>query len=120
MLYYEKTLKPLSRHLRENMTNAERLLWSRLRRRQIHGMQFCRQKPLANFIVDFYCAVADLVIEVDGSQHFEEDSHQADQNRTHKLEALGLTVMRFDNLQVLRETDAVVEVIAGIVASRVG
>ena len=54
MLYYEKTLKPLSRHLRENMTNAERLLWSRLRRRQIHGMQFCRQKPLANFICVFH------------------------------------------------------------------
>lgn len=86
MLDYEKKLKTLSRNLRRDMTDAERVLWSRLRRGQILGVRFYRQKPLADFIVDFYCAAANLVIEVDGSQHFEEAGQQADQSRTQKLE----------------------------------
>ena len=118
MLDYEKKLKTLSRNLRRDMTDAERVLWSRLRRGQILGVRFYRQKPLADFIVDFYCAAANLVIEVDGSQHFEEAGQQADQSRTQKLESLGLMVMRFDNLQVLREIDAVVEAIASVVERR--
>ena len=119
MLDYEKKLKTLSRNLRRDMTDAERVLWSRLRRGQILGVRFYRQKPLADFIVDFYCAAANLVIEVDGSQHFEEAGQQADQSRTQKLESLGLMVMRFDNLQVLREIDAVVEAIASVVERRI-
>ena len=55
------------------MTDAERTLWQRLRRRQIHGLQFYRQKPLLNYIVDFYCPQAALVIELDGSQHLESE-----------------------------------------------
>ena len=66
---YKPTLKPLARNLRGNMTDAEQRLWSKLRRKQILGVQFYRQKPLANYIVDFYCAAANLVIELDGSQH---------------------------------------------------
>lgn len=112
-------LKENSRLLRTNMTDAEQLLWKRVRRKQIQNMQFYRQKPLLNFIVDFYCPVAKLVIELDGSQHFE-DAHQIkDQNRDALLIGLGLYVLRFDNRQVLLETEAVLAVIDEVVKGRV-
>lgn len=109
MLGYNATLKEPSRNLRSHMTEAERLLWMRLRRKQLQGIQFYRQKPIGNFIVDFYAPVAALVIEVDGSQHSEIEHRVRDELRDEFLAERGLTVLRFDNLQVLYETDAVVE-----------
>jgi very-short-patch-repair endonuclease len=114
MLPYDKRLKSNSRSLRSNMTDAEQLLWQRLRRKQINGWQFYRQKPIGYYIVDFYCAAAHLVVELDGSQHFEADHQRADQQRDAFLQSLGLRVLRFDNRQVLLETVAVVEVIRQI------
>ena len=90
------------------MTDAEQLLWSRVRRKQICGLQFNRQKPLLSFIVDFYCAKAQLVIELDGGQHFEAEQQRKDISRDRTLENIGLHVMRFDNRQVMLETDHVV------------
>nr|WP_235590397.1 endonuclease domain-containing protein [Nitrosomonas ureae] len=87
------------------------MLWSKLRRKQILGVQFYRQKPLANYIVDFYCAAANLVIELDGSQHFEPDHQASDAERDRILESLGLRVLRFDNRQVMQELDAVMRVV---------
>ncbi|BCB25705.1 hypothetical protein SKTS_05910 [Sulfurimicrobium lacus] len=112
---YNPKLKENSRALRTNMTDAEQVLWHRLRRKQIQGVQFYRQKPLLAFIVDFYCPAAKLVIELDGSQHFEEEHQAKDQARDDALAELGLRVLRFDNRQVLLETDAVLEVIDMIV-----
>ena len=109
MLKYNNILKETSRNLRSNMTEAERLLWMRLRRKQLQGVQFYRQKPIGNFIVDFYAPAADLVIEVDGCQHLESEHRIRDKLRDEFLAERGLTVLRFDNLQVLCETDAVVE-----------
>ncbi|MDX2494818.1 MAG: endonuclease domain-containing protein [Desulfuromusa sp.] len=109
MLEYNATLKESSRSLRSNMTEAERLLWSRLRRKQLQGIQFYRQKPIGNFIVDFYGPAAGLVVEVDGSQHLEAEHRVRDELRDEFLTEHGLTVLRFDNRQVLCETDAVVE-----------
>ena len=109
MLEYVRTLKSPSRALRTNMTEAEQRLWSRLRGKQLHGVQFYRQKPLGPFIVDFYSHAAALVIEVDGRQHYEEEHARKDGERDEYLAGLGLRVMRFDNRQVLLETDAVVE-----------
>ena len=108
---YNKNLKQASRDLRNNMTDAEKLLWSRLRNKQILGLQFYRRKPLLNFIVDFYCPSANLVIECDGSQHFTDEGLEADRVRDEALAQLGLRVLRFNNGQVLREIDAVVQVI---------
>ncbi|MCE5180533.1 MAG: endonuclease domain-containing protein [Betaproteobacteria bacterium] len=108
---YNPTLKENSRTLRTNMTDAEQVLWHRLRRKQIQGVQFYRQKPLLTFIVDFYCPAAKLVIELDGSQHFETEHQAKDQARDAALAGLGLRVLRFDNRQVLLETEAVLEVI---------
>jgi len=115
---YYKSLKPFSRELRSNMTDAEQKLWQRLRRKQIHGVQFYRQKPLLSYIVDFYCAKASLVIELDGSQHLEPEHRHKDADRDRALAEQGLRVLRFDDRQVLLETDAVVEVIYEIVGQR--
>ena len=111
MLAYSKTAKPLARELRKNQTEAEKLLWSRLRGKQILNVTFNRQKPLAGYIVDFYSFAAKLVIELDGSQHYEADALTYDFERTKVLESLGLKVIRFDNSQVFNELESVLAVI---------
>lgn len=113
MIIYSKTTKPLARELRNNQTGAEVLLWSRIRGKQILGVTFNRQKPLGRYIVDFYSFSTKLVIELDGSQHFEPDALAYDFERTKMLESLGLKVIRFDNSQVFNELESV---LAGIYA----
>lgn len=108
---YNKNLKQASRDLRNNMTGAEKLLWSKLRNKQILGLQFYRQKPILNFIVDFYCPAANLVIECDGGQHYTDEGLEADRIRDEALAQLGLNVLRFYNGQVMGQIDGVVEVI---------
>jgi len=108
---YNKNLKQASRDLRNHMTDAEKLLWSRIRNKQILGLQFYRQKPILNYIVDFYCPAANVVIECDGSQHFTAEGLEADRIRDEALAQLGLKVLRFDNGQVLGQLDGVVEVV---------
>jgi len=115
---YNKKLKLFSRALRSNMTDAELHLWQRLRNKQLCGIQFYRQKPLLSFIVDFYCPKATLVIELDGAQHFEPDHQAKDKKRDELLLSMGLMVLRFDDLQVLKETDAILEVIYAEVVQR--
>ncbi len=102
------------------MTDTERHLWSRLRGKQILGVQFYRQKSIGSYIVDFFGPAAKLVIEVDGSQHFEPGQAHDDQVRTNYLHNCGLRVLRFDNRQVLLETDAVLGRIFDIVQRRLG
>ena len=111
MLPYSRNTKPLARELRKNQTGAEELLWSRIRRKQILGVQFKRQRPIGRYIVDFYGVEAKLVIELDGSQHFEADAVAYDFERTKFLETQGLKVIRFDNLQVFNELESVLAVI---------
>lgn len=112
MLKYNPKLKERARALRSNMTDSEQRLWSRLRRKQLLGLQFYRQKPLGNYIVDFYAPAARLVVEVDGSQHMEAAQVVQDRQRAAFLEAQGLRVLRFHNLHVSQELDAVVEEIS--------
>lgn len=81
-------------------------------------MQFYRQKPIANFIVDFYAHSVKLVIEIDGSQHYEDDHLQSDKERDSILNDLGLLVLRFDNREVLTQIDNVVESIYNTVSDR--
>lgn len=94
---YNKNLKQASRNLRSYMTEVEQLLWQRIRRKQILGLQFYRQKPILSFIVDFYCPVANLIIECDGRQHHIETGKEADQNLDYALSELGLITLRFSN-----------------------
>jgi very-short-patch-repair endonuclease len=115
---YNKNLKLPSHDLRNNMTDAEQLLWRKLRRKQILGLQFYRQKPILNFIVDFYCPAANLVIEWDSGQHYTAEGLEADRARDQALAQLGLNVLRFDNRQILTEIDAMVEQIYWIAKQR--
>lgn len=119
MLAYAGKTKPIARSLRLRMTDAEHRLWFRLRRKQLHGVQFYRQKPLGAYVVDFYAPAAGLVVEVDGGQHFQEAAMLADARRTDVLRGMGLQVIRFDNRQVLLETEAVVEEIWRFVGTRI-
>ena len=98
-----------ARALRKNMTDAERHLWSRLRRRQINGFRFRRQFPSGPHVVDFVCLEARLIVELDGGQHAE--NVERDQRRDEWLHAQNFKVMRFWNDQALQETDAVLEAI---------
>ncbi|MDQ1314350.1 MAG: hypothetical protein QG662_459 [Pseudomonadota bacterium] len=115
---YRKILKEPARALRTGMTDAEQVLWQRIRRKQIQNVQFYRQKPLLAFIVDFYCPAAKLVVELDGSQHFETGHQAKDRARDAALAGLSLRVLRFDDRQVLLETDAVLAAIDEAVTGR--
>ena len=111
MLKYEAHLKEKARKLRSSMTDSEKVLWSRVRRKQILGVQFYRQKPIGNHIVDFYATQCGLVVEVDGSQHLDAAHARKDAERDAYMMGIGLTVLRFSSRDVLRQTDAVVPTI---------
>ena len=111
MLRYAASLKGQARELRKSLTKSETALWSRLRGKQLLDIQFYRQKPIGQYIVDFFAPRARLVVEVDGSQHMEKNHLQRDKNRDQYLTGLGVKVLRFDSRVVLTETDAVMEVI---------
>ncbi len=115
---YRNNLKTPSRELRGNMTDAEQVLWQRLRRKQLHGVQFYRQKPLGPFIVDFFAPAAGLVIEVDGGQHYKAEHLERDRQRDQCLADEGLLVLRFNNREVLLEMEAVLERIAEEIVRR--
>jgi len=92
---YNPKLKERARELRKNMTDAEITLWLHLRKKQVNGIQFFRQRPIGNYIVDFYAPDSKLVIEVDGGQHFEDEGLAYDEVRDSHLRGLGLNVLRF-------------------------
>jgi adenine-specific DNA-methyltransferase len=100
-----------ARHLRKNMTDAERTLWRHLRLRQFAGYKFRRQQPIGKYIVDFVCFERKLVVELDGSQHSEELVY--DLERSAWLEKQGFRILRFWDNQVFNETDGVKEAIIG-------
>ena len=123
MLTYNKSLKQLSRNLRRNMTDAERLLWSKLRGKQLKGLQFYRQKIIDNYIVDFYCPNPlnpPLIkgdwggfIEVDGGQHYSAEGREKDKKRDNDMMRAGITVLRFSDREILGQLDVVLEKIWG-------
>ena len=94
-----------ARHLRKNMTFAERLLWSKLRRKGL-GVRFKRQEPIGRYIVDFVCHSKKLIIEVDGGQHAESGR---DRRRDKELEEMGYKVLRFWNNEVIENLEGVIE-----------
>lgn len=106
---HNKQLVPLARQLRREMTKEERRLWYDFLR--TYPVRFLRQRVIGNYIVDFYCAQAKLVIELDGSQHYEADATQKDAERTAFLEQYGLRVLRFANNEVNENFSGVCEYI---------
>lgn len=105
-------LKPLARQMRCEPTPAEKSLWEKLRNKQLLGFKFRRQHPIDRFIVDFYCAEARLIIEVDGEVH--NYTQVEDAIRQEFLESLGLRLIRFRNEEVLMGLDAVLEKIVSV------
>ena len=118
MLTYNAHLKDKARRLRRNLTDSEAALWSRLRNKQLLSIQFYRQKPIGEHIVDFFAPRAKLVIEVDGSQHLVGEHALKDRSRDRYLASIGLKVLRFNSREVLEESNAVVEAIYRTVAEQ--
>ena len=109
MLEYNKSLKQLSRNLRRNMTDAEKLLWSKIRGKQLKGVQFYRQKIIGNYIADFYCPKTRLVIEIDGGQHYSAEGEEKDRRRDEYMARTGIRVLRFSDREVLENLESVLE-----------
>ncbi len=109
MISYNKSLKQFSRILRKNMTEAEKLIWSRGRGKKLKGLQFYRQKIIGNYIVDFYCPESKMVIEVDGGQHYSSEGKNKDHVRDEYMNKLGINVLRFSDRDVLIRIDDVLE-----------
>ncbi len=112
-LAYEGKLKDFSRELRAHMTDAEKVLWLKLRRKQLKGYQFYRQKVIGDYIVDFYCPGARLIIEVDGGQHYGPEEMTKDRVRDEYLRNRGLNILRFSDRDVLVDRESVLEKIYG-------
>jgi very-short-patch-repair endonuclease len=106
---YERYLKELARKLRQNMTLGEVLLWQRLKRKQMWGYDFDRQRPIDRYIVDFYCKDLKLAIEIDGSSHDGEAAKVNDEIRQERLESLGVRFLRFTDTDVKRNMEMVVD-----------
>ena len=112
-------IKQRARLMRKNPTAAEKILWERLRGKQVARLRFRRQHPIGHFIVDFYCAAARLIIEIDGAIHDQPGRSEYDTERQNYLESLDARVLRFTNDQVLHATDQVVTTITeAILTSR--
>jgi len=113
---HNKKLVPFAQDLRKNMTKEERHLWYDFLRD--YPVRFLRQRPIGPYIVDFYCASAKLVVELDGSQHYEEEARQKDKQRTAYMEQCGLYVFRVANNRIKDSFDGVCEAIDLIVKAR--
>lgn len=110
------TLLARAKAMRSTQTPAEARLWTRLRNKKLKGAKFKRQVPMGPFIADFVCFEAKLIIEADGGQHAVQEGYDA--QRTSWLEAQGFIVMRFWNMDILGDTDAVIDAIAAMLHSR--
>ena len=112
---YKKNLNKFARQLRKNSTRGEVMLWKHLSGRKCCGLQFNRQKPLGKYIVDFYCKVKCLVIEIDGHSHGFEEVYQKDILKQADLESMGLTVLRFSEGEVRNNIDSVLQTIEAFI-----
>ena len=108
-IYNEKILESRRRDLRVKQTEAEKILWQKLRNRQINGFKFFRQYSIGKYIADFYCSELRLVIELDGSHHYEENVFEYDKIREEFMKSLDIITIRFNNLDVFKHLDEVME-----------
>ncbi len=107
------TLFQFAKQLRGRETEAEKLLWQRLNRKQINGLSFRRQHPILYFIADFYCHKLKLIIELDGTIHNIPPQFRYDRERDEELKKYGLSMMRFTNEEVFDDIESVLEKIFG-------
>ena len=106
---YNPKLKQLARKLRNHSTKSEVLLWNYLKGKQVKGLDFHRQKPIANYIVDFYCSELKLAIEIDGESHI--GNEEKDNVRQKEIEKYGVTFLRFDEIYIYYNLDGVMKTI---------
>lgn len=106
-IFNKKDIKPRRKDLRNNSTYDEVFFWQQVKGRQLERRKFRRQTSVGNYIVDFYCPEEKLVIELDGEVHFDEEAIKYDNKRTEYLKSIGLTVIRFENQDVLKNTEYV-------------
>jgi len=109
-------VKDLARELRKKPTGAEAKLWRSLRGSRLAGCKFRRQQPLGRYIADFYCAKANLAIELDGAVHAGPEREEYDRIRDETIAARGVKVLRFSNSQVLESINAVLDIIYSEIA----
>ena len=108
MLPFNKNSKEKARKLRRNMTLAEKKIWYELLAKdKLNGLRFLRQKPIDEYIADFYCHKLKLVIEIDGESHLAEGAREYDEHRTKVLNAYGIEVIRYTNEEILNHIDEV-------------
>ena len=100
---YNPNLKELARQLRNNSTKAEIILWQKLKRKQMYSYDFHRQKPIDNYILDFYCYELELGIEIDGYSHQFLEVYNKDLIKERRLNKLGINLLRFSDEQVLKD-----------------
>ena len=113
---HNKKSVPFARVLRKNMTKEERHLWYDFLKN--YDIKFLKQKPIGNYIVDFYCSKANLVIELDGSQHYNKINIEKDTERTKHLEQYGITVLRIPNNMVNHNFEVVCEYIDNYIKNK--
>lgn len=106
-IFNKKELKPKRKELRNNSTYAEVYFWQLVKGRQLDGRKFRRQTSIGSYIVDFYCPEEKLVVELDGEVHFNAEAVKYDKERTEYIESLGIKVLRFENNEVLNNTEFV-------------
>ena len=111
IIHYNPKLKPLAAQLRSRGTQSEILLWNQLKGGQMNGLRFIRQKPIGDYIVDFYCKEVGLVIELDGLSHQCNEVMDLDERKQSYLESIGLKVIRFEDEDVIRDIPNVMRVI---------
>ena len=114
-LFYNPNLKKFARELRNNSTETEIYLWLKLKGKQMYGYDFHRQKPIDNFIVDFFCNKLMLAIEVDGYSHEFLEVYNKDIIKEKRLNELGIHVLRFSDYQVLKDMENVLLAIEGFI-----
>jgi len=108
---YNPKLKEYARQLRNNSTKTEILIWQKLKKKQMYGYDFHRQKPIDNYILDFFCYELMLGIEIDGYSHEFIEVFEKDTRKNNKMEVLGIQVLRFSDYQVLKEMESVLRAI---------
>jgi very-short-patch-repair endonuclease len=108
---YRKDLKTLARNLRKKMTLSEVLLWDALKGKKLSGYDFDRQKPVGNYIADFYCKELKLIIEIDGASHIGDEKYSKDTKRQNELEEMGIRFLRYSEKDL---RDNLNSVVAGI------
>lgn len=105
--HYNRNLKLRARELRSHMTKAEKILWQILRKRNIHGFLFTRQRPVLEYVADFMCKELLLIVEADGDIHETEEQKEKDRRRDSNLKMAGYTNLRYKNYEIIASPDEV-------------